>query len=97
MNFGFGSSCEGWDESKKGQLFVRLRKELKLDELHDSNGSSPYLEVDGLYRGVRIRRITHLSEADQERLVLKAERIYAEVMGVDLHPELLKAMEAIGV
>ena len=46
-----------------------------------STGKNPYVEVDGLYRGVRIRKITNLSEDRCLELVKEADRIYNEVVG----------------
>jgi len=36
-----------------------------------------------LYSGVRIRRITHLPEANMNDLVAKADEIYNEIMEID--------------
>jgi hypothetical protein len=38
----------------------------------------PYVEVDNLYRGVRIRKITYLTEAQENELIEKADAIYAK-------------------
>ena len=42
----------------------------------DKYGMRAYIERDGLYNGVRIRRITHYSKADQDRIVNVADKIY---------------------
>jgi len=42
--------------------------------------SDPYIEVDGSYGGVRIRRITNMSESKQKELIRKADQIYLEIM-----------------
>ncbi len=45
-----------------------------------AGGVSPYLELDGAYGGVRIRKITHLAEEDRKQLVERADKIYWMVM-----------------
>lgn len=81
MNYGYDSETKYWDDSKVGKLVERLQKLIvnyKPEE--DYENYIPYVEVDGLYDGVRLRRITHLSEADRKDLVSKADKIYLEVM-----------------
>jgi hypothetical protein len=84
MNYGYQQSCLNWDESKKDILAERLCKLLEEFGFKNVNGYSPgsfpYIEVDGNYGGVRIRRITHLSESMQNELVEKVDQIYLEVM-----------------
>jgi hypothetical protein len=46
----------------------------------DGWGSAPHVEVDQMYAGVRIRKITHLSAREQKNLIESAEKIYREVM-----------------
>jgi len=87
MNYGYSSFCPGWDESKKFELAKKLR--ILLEEFgirHASGynpGRSPYIEVDGLYDGVRIRRITHMSYCKRKDLVEKADRLYVDVMHLE--------------
>ena len=45
----------------------------------DSYGMSPYVEINGLYSGVRIRRITHYSDFQIRRIVEEADKIYNEL------------------
>ena len=82
MNYGYNSDTKGWDESKKYILASRLLTELNLANQWIPGGTKPYIEVDGLYEGVRIRKITHLSDEDRSSLVKKADKIYNEVMGI---------------
>lgn len=85
MNYGYNKNCKGWKESQKMVLAFQLSSALKIGIGNNSNdGVSPYIEVDGAYGGVRIRRITHLSEKEQEKLVKKADKIYDDVMGAIL-------------
>ncbi len=79
MNYGYDSSCPNWDESKKHELAEALSKEL-LVGTNPNAVHQPYVEVDGLYRGVRLRRITHLSEEEQELLINRADAIYRRIM-----------------
>ena len=84
MNYGYNSESKGWIESKKIHLAFELSKALKIgigsNPQWENDGHSPYIETDGSYNGVRIRRITHLSEKEQKRLVKKADKIYNKVM-----------------
>ncbi len=43
-------------------------------------GKKPYIEVDGLYPGVEIRKLTHLKGEVLEELVNRANKIYKEIM-----------------
>jgi len=81
MNYGYDSASKGWIESKKEELAERLR--LLCNCYPDDFGRFPYVEVDSLYSGVRIRRITHLPEANMNDLVAKADEIYNEIMEID--------------
>jgi len=80
VNFGWNITGE-----KADVLVKRLKEEMKLKELGEfgtMDGETPYIEKDGLYSGVRIRRLTHLPEKEQIELVVKADKIYCEVMGL---------------
>jgi hypothetical protein len=78
MNYGYDKTTKGWIESKKIQLAESLSRKLKIP-IGFAFGK-PYIEIDQLYSGVRIRKITHLSESEQEALVKNADKIYLEVM-----------------
>ena len=60
MNYGYGVFCPDWDESKKNfladRLCVLLREYGFRDVCEFHPGSEPYVEVDGPYAGIRIRR-----------------------------------------
>jgi hypothetical protein len=47
--------------------------------------SEPYIEVDGLYQGVRIRKITALSEQQETELINLADKKYLEIMANQKH------------
>ncbi len=81
MNYGYDENSKGWKDDKKLILAETLSKELKLKTENNFGGEEPYIEVDGLYRGVRIRKITHLSDKERDDLVLKSDKIYNEIMG----------------
>jgi len=84
MNFGYDKQVSaGWKEEKKQILAEKLAELVKL--YVDKNGQSPYVEVDRMYPGVRIRRITHLTEQQHKKIVKKADAIYCEVMGIQVH------------
>ena len=83
MNYGY--ICEGWTKSQKNVLAGRLEGLLSemafMTKL--SNVEQPYIEVDGLYHGVRIRKITSLSEEEHWRLVYDADVIYSQLCPED--------------
>jgi hypothetical protein len=81
MNYGY--ACKGWTNEKKKELAQRLRALLVTLELEKDSPDYPYIEVDGLYSGeVRIRRITHLSDETQGKLLIEADKIYEEIVNV---------------
>lgn len=89
MNFGYNARSPGW-KSMRAHLLVRRLQALLEDyaptEARDgwTPGERPYVETGGPFGGVRIRRVTHLSEKDLENLVQRADAVYREVMG-DAH------------
>ncbi len=80
MNYGYDPTCPGYRPSRKRQLAAALTALVARNEFLDAHGMRPYVEVDGLYRGVRIRRITHLSADQERRLVAAADSAFLEVM-----------------
>jgi hypothetical protein len=87
VNYGYGPGDRGWDESKAAELAGRLRilvlsmeQQKKFDNIHE--WKRPYVEMDGLYAGVRIRKITHLDSKVCDELVEESEKIYHDVMGL---------------
>lgn len=81
MNYGYNEKTKYWKENRKMTLAFELSKALKIQIGNNSNdGHSPYIEVDGAYGGVRIRRITHLSEKEHQKLVKKSDEIYETIM-----------------
>jgi hypothetical protein len=80
MNYGYNSSCENY----KPELECQLAKAL-FQFIHKHWGDvqeidRPYIEVNGLYDGIRIRKITHLNKKEQRKLVRGADKIYEKVM-----------------
>lgn len=90
VNFGFSPSTKYWREDRKHILAGRLsdmvekmRKENKITSvpaIMSSTGLAPYIEIDELYSGVRVRKITHLTEESQYELIKNAEKVYRQVM-----------------
>ena len=85
MNYGYNTDMKDWDESRKWILAEELEKSLGFEietrnRNYKNDGESPYIEVDGNYEGVRIRRITNLSEKQLEEMYEKADHIYGLVM-----------------
>lgn len=88
VNYGYGPGMKGWNDKKAPLLAQRLQTLLvtmersgKFDNIRKE--VRPYVEVDGLYVGVRIRKITHLQEKVSDELIEEAEKIYHDVM----HPD----------
>ena len=68
MNYGFDSDSKNWKDERKEKLADRLRTMVLPLQLKDES-TAPYIEVDQLYSGVRIRRVTNLSEPALKVLV----------------------------
>lgn len=96
MNYGYDSTTPGWKASRKHwlarELDVMLRGFISdpqppaksRQEEEPIHRSAPYVEVDRLYPGVRIRRITHFTDAQQDELVRRADKVYSVIMEHDL-------------
>jgi len=74
----YGYRCIGWSNEAKKLLAFALTK--LCSDYPDAYKMFPYVEADldkdlTLYEGVRIRRITHLTEQQQTELVTKADEI----------------------
>lgn len=85
VNFGYGPGTKDWDDEKAPLLTQRLQalldtmeRQRKFDNRHKE--MRPYVETDGLYAGVRIRKITHLTTEVEHELIQEAEKIYHDVM-----------------
>lgn len=59
-------------------LAAGIEAELRAGNYRDTRGQWPYVEVDGSYVGVRIRRITHLGEGRIDALQKLADALYLE-------------------
>jgi hypothetical protein len=79
MNYAYGPHCEGWIEARKHKLARALRELVARYGTPEASGEGPYVEVDE--SGVRLRRVTNLSEDEQEKMRRQAEQIYREIMG----------------
>jgi len=83
MNYGYTENTPGWDDTKKPELVRQLRVEIQSGTHKPEQGYenyTPYLEIDGPFGGVRVRRITHLENV--RKLVEQCDLIYERVMGV---------------
>lgn len=85
VNYGYGPGTDEWDDSKKerlGHLLAHLLANMNRDRKFERIDiyERPYIEVDQLYYGVRIRKMTNLSAALQEELIVKADEIYVKLM-----------------
>lgn len=80
MNYGWDENSPNWKNGRKSLLAERLCKELPANLGWIPGGVTPYIEIDGLYNGVRIRKITNLSEEDLDEFIKRADKIYEEVM-----------------
>ena len=75
MNYGYQPTA--FD----GELAERMSNYL-LSLPPDSKGRHPYIEVNGLYPGVRIRRITHYPEEIQDKIIKNCDALYREVENI---------------
>lgn len=82
MNYGYDSTTKGWNPKLKRKLADELKAEVQT--FNQATGLHAYVEVDQMYKGVRIRRITHASAELREELVKAADEIYNRIMGVCL-------------
>ena len=80
VNYGYNEKCKNWNEDKKQELAEELSKVLKIPIGYVSGFGNLYIEIDGLYKGVRIRHMTQLSDEQVERIVDKADDVYDKVM-----------------
>jgi hypothetical protein len=70
--------------NKEGKFKVRQGQE-ELNEPYspwDYGTGKPYLEIDGLEYGVSIRKMTHLTREAHQELVLEADKLYRQIMGL---------------
>ena len=61
------------------ELAFEIKKYIRCIEA-DGNGRYPYVEVDGLYDGVRVRRLTHYPPKRLDEIVDKLDQIYERVV-----------------
>ena len=89
VNFGYGPGMKYWKEENKTKLasalnylITNMQAEgtLKFQENIQCGTIDPYIEVDRLYKGVRIRHITHLTDESMQLLLENAEDVYRKVM-----------------
>jgi hypothetical protein len=76
MNYGYDTSDKDQELGLELMAYVSTLPA-------DKYGMRPYVEVDGLYAGVRIRRITHYSDEDRWKIVKGADAVYDRVMKGD--------------
>ena len=77
MNYGYPPG------DRDEELAELLAKELNIRRGWLPRAKTPYIEVNGLYPGVSIRRITHLSDDEIDKLTEAADKIFFRV-----YPEL---------
>jgi len=84
MFYSYGKSTKGWKEEKKDELFQKLVDLIK--KVNPENNcfwaKTPWIQKNGHYGSVTIRKITHLNSSSRKRLKSKADAIYREVMGL---------------
>jgi hypothetical protein len=72
MNYGFLPTDKDKELAKRIAAFVATL-------VPDQRGQRPYVERDGMYPGVRLRRITHYSDEVVQYIVDKMGEIYDEL------------------
>lgn len=78
VNYGYNDSTPAWKGHKAAKLVAALGP--LVEEFNRMTPANAYLETDGLYGGVRIRRITAASEDLISTLVDQADRLYDSIM-----------------
>jgi hypothetical protein len=68
----YGYDCINWTEEEMMELAKEL--EVLCSKNPDKYNMHPHVEVNGLYDGVRIRRITHLK--NESLFVKEADKIF---------------------
>lgn len=86
MNYGY--ICDGWTKSQKSVLAWELRKLLEAIGYlgwEKEGVLLPYIEIDQLYKGVRIRRMTNLSDEAHGKLIKDADEVYEKIVRELVH------------
>lgn len=73
----YGYDCQGWTEAAKRELASEL--ETLVQRYVDRNGKTPEVEVNGTYGGVRIRKLTWLTEEQIDKLTVEADAIVDKI------------------
>jgi hypothetical protein len=76
----YGFECRGWSAEKKEELAEALAKLLRP---YSEMKPCPTVEIDGLYPGVWMRKLTHLPECDLDDIIVAADAVYDKVKGAD--------------
>ncbi len=76
MNYGF--ECRGWSAEKKEELAEAWAKLLRP---YSKMRPCPTVEVDQLYPGVRMRKLTHIPEDDLYDFMVAADAAYDKIAG----------------
>ena len=79
MNYGY--PCEGWTRTKKIKLAERINAKLDIavGRHCEPDPDKPYIEIDDAYKGVRIRRLTHLNPDKLRKVVETADAIHYDL------------------
>ena len=77
----YGYSCDGWSDIEKSLLARRLRDLVDGKKYPNikCDVDFPYVEIDNLYDGVRIRKITYLSDEEHDELIKEADKIFLDI------------------
>jgi len=75
MNYGY--ECKNWDPEAIYELSNALSSYIRM--LPHFPIKQPYVEINGLYQGVRIRAITHMDEDEQMKLIKFADEEYLRI------------------
>ena len=83
----YGYDCQGWTEAAKRELASEL--ETLVQRYVDRNGKTPEVEVNGTYGGVRIRKLTWLTEEQIDKLTIEADAIVDKIDKKTSYPVIL--------
>lgn len=85
--------CNGWSEGKKIAFGMKLSSEIGIVFGWDNSlvdASKPYIEVDRVYSGVSIRRMTNLTQEQQNEVVKVADEWHLIFQKISENDNLIK-------
>ncbi len=76
MNYGY--ECKGWTAEDKAELAERLAKILESAKYVDDRIKAE-VEIDRMYSGVRMRKLTWLTDASLDDVITESDKVFDEI------------------